>query len=135
MRLAFCTAWPAAPFVRLSIAAVTSSVGARTPATGSAATRTTLRWRTSRSVGIGSPGPATSTNGSPAYASRQSAAGSAAYSAGSPADRDGDRREDPARRRQQVGREHEVDVGAERAERGAHLGEVAVRVRRAVGRP
>ena len=47
IRFAFCTAWPAAPFRRLSIADVTSSVGVRVPANGDAEMRTTFRWTTS----------------------------------------------------------------------------------------
>ena len=63
MRFAFCTACPAAPFIRLSIAENTSSVGARTCATGIAAMRTTLRCATWRSSGGWS---VSSMNGSPA---------------------------------------------------------------------
>src|SRR5687767_3706162 len=47
MRLAFCTAWPAAPFMRLSIAERINRAGRRTDASGMTATRTTLRCATS----------------------------------------------------------------------------------------
>src|SRR6476620_3381691 len=40
MRFAFCTACPAAPFTRLSIADITTRTGRRVPASGSAEMRT-----------------------------------------------------------------------------------------------
>ena len=48
-------------------------------------------------------------------------------------ERHGDRREDPARDRQQVRREDEIRVAAERGESGGHFLQVAVRVADAVG--
>src|SRR6185437_10940992 len=62
-RLPFCTACPAAPFTRLSIAATTITVGCRTPAAVYAVMRATLRCTTSRSAGTSS---VISTNGSDA---------------------------------------------------------------------
>src|SRR6476661_5506576 len=62
IRLAFWIACPAAPFIRLSIADVTSSVGCRVPASIVAESATTFRRATSRSVGGVS---LTSMNGSP----------------------------------------------------------------------
>src|SRR5205085_5806116 len=66
MMFAFCSAWPAAPFTRLSMADVTSSVGVRVPAMFVAVMRTTLRRTTSARAGCCST---TSMNGSFAYAS------------------------------------------------------------------
>src|SRR6266480_120555 len=60
--LAFCTAWPAAPFTRLSNAEMMIRVGCRTFAALETLMRTTLRRTTSRSEGGWS---AISMNGSP----------------------------------------------------------------------
>src|SRR5205823_4859795 len=67
IKLAFCTACPAAPFRRLSMAEVTSSIGARVPVMVETPIRTTLRWTTSRREGCS---VAISMNGSVAYALR-----------------------------------------------------------------
>ena len=86
IRFAFCTAWPAAPFTRLSIADVTSSVGVRVPAIIVAAMRTTLRCTTSRSAG-GSVGDLDER-----LARRTRRATSASGSSSGCGERDGDRR-------------------------------------------
>ena len=66
MRLAICTAWPAAPFPRLSVVATTTA----RPACGSAVTWTCAPFDPATAPVTGHwPAGSRCTNGSPAYAS------------------------------------------------------------------
>src|SRR5581483_79494 len=75
IRFMFWIAWPAAPFMRLSIAATTVSRGRRTCATAVTPIATRLRYTTSRSDG-GVP-RTTCTHGSAAYAAAYTASAAA----------------------------------------------------------